>query len=112
MELQKIKNKFPEWEAHTEKAPTLLIRRIMINIKPVALINNILYVDYIGSEEKKSIFNDYFNKELINLESYCSVIYGATRVLNAKNLDKAKLEWLRVLMNEFKPRHVSFNIMS
>lgn len=112
MEIQKLVNDFSDWELHTNNSPTLIIKRIMLSLKPVVLINSILYVDYIGEEEKKSIFNEYFNKELINLESYCSVIYGATRVVNAKNLDKTKLEWLKVLINEYKPRHISFNILS
>jgi hypothetical protein len=110
MDLQKLKTDFPDWEDHAEKAPSPVIKRLMLNLKPVAVINTIMYVDYIGPEDKKVVFTDYFKKELPNLEAYFAAVYKANRVLSAKQMDEMKLNWLQQLMNEFKPKYVHFNI--
>ena len=112
MKINEIQTDFPNWEEKATKAPANVIHRLMVNLKPVAKINTILYVEYIGEESKKEVFQNYFNKEKSNLESYLSVVYQTNRVLSSKQLDKTKLDWLKNLIEIYKPKHINFNLMN
>lgn len=110
MKVQKIKCSFEDWEEHINKAPSKVIQRIMVNLKPVSIINSILYIEYVGPKDKATVFNEYFKKERINVENYLAPIYGTNRVLNGKELDQEKLNWLENLVNNFQPKNINFNI--
>ena len=111
MKIANISMKFPDWETHASKAPSKVIERLMINLRPVVKINMLMYVDYVGDEDKKEVFSEYFNKEKRNLESYLSIVYQVNRVSSSKNLNKDKLEWLNNLVEVYKPKNISFNLL-
>jgi len=103
--------KFDKWEEISKKSSNKIIERILLNLKPVLIIDNILYVDYIGEEDKKEIFNEYFNKEKVNIVSYLRKHYSFYKILSSKNLDLKKINWLKELAETFQPKGISFNIL-
>lgn len=108
--INKVENKFPDWESHASNATDKVIERLILNLKPIAIINNILYVDYIGPEDKKSVFQEYFDNKRTLLESYISTKYPIVRILSGKNMEANKIGWLKELFNEYQPKGVEFSI--
>lgn len=108
--INKLENNFPEWESLATNAGDKVLERLIINLKPIAIINNILYVDYIGSEDKKSVFQEYFNNKRTSLEAYISTTYPIIKILSGKNMETQKISWLKELFMEYNPKGVEFSI--
>ncbi len=108
--ISKVENNFPEWEGLPAKTESKVVGRLLINLKPLVIINNILYVDYIGPEDKKTVFQEYFNKERAALEAFVSTVYPIVRILSGKNMETQQINWLKQLFNEYQPKGVEFSI--
>ncbi len=108
--INKLENKFPEWDSLATNATDKVTERLILNLKPIAIINNILYVDYIGPEDKKTVFQEYFNKQRTSLEAYVSTVYPIIKILSGKNMEAQKISWLKELFIEYQPKGVEFSI--
>ena len=98
-----------EWSERLLSYENKIIQRIFANIHPVQLINETLYVDYIGKEEVKDEFNKYFSKfkpEILSLLRE----NGIKDIKSSKVLDLEKVNWLKSLVEEFQPKNIEFSI--
>jgi len=106
----KIINNFNEWENQTKSSNNKLIERLMANLKPIIVIDNVIYLEYIGEENKKEVFFEYYNNAKENLINHLNIYYEINKIQGAKDLNHKKLEWLSSLVEKFQPQNINFSI--
>ena len=105
-----IKTNIENWNENAKKTQNKLIERLMVNLSPIAIINEKIYLEYIGDESKKKVFFEYYNNAKSDLTKYLSELYGISKIEGGKDLSKEKLKWLEEIINKFQPSHIEFSI--
>jgi hypothetical protein len=106
----RIINKFDNWKKLSEDSPSKIIERILINLEPKIIIEGSLYVEYIGDIDKKDIFNEYFNKERVNIINYLKKSFSINNILPYNQLNEDKVNWLKSLVEVYQPKDITFHI--
>jgi hypothetical protein len=99
---------FNEWSQLEEAAPTNILSRIIANTYPLVISNSILYLIYIGDEEKKDIFNKFYKEEKINLLTYLKNTYQIIALKPVNTIKKDEMEWIIKYSEKFGAKKISW----
>jgi len=104
MELNQI------WDETSNKSDKKVIKRLFANFEPLVIVDNILYLKYIGDKDKKAIVSKFLK---INFSEFEQLIKNSFNVsgINFKKISDLKLEWLKNLIKEFGPSEVKISIL-
>lgn len=106
-----IKNNVEGWEEFVGTVEDVLLNRILSNLYPVAIVNESIYLNYVGDEEKKRVFMEYYNNKKAELVVLLKEKYGISNIKGGKNLSEEKLEWLEGLVQKFEPTNINYSII-
>ena len=98
-----------DWEKQSSLENNPWVKRVLANLEPIGVVNNILYVKYCGTEDKKKLVFEYFLKLTPELNKF-SLQFGANFIKSAKDINEVKLYWLENLIEKFKPNKIDFNL--
>jgi len=104
-----VRTKIEGWTNAALNVENAWVSRILANIEPIAQVNSIVYVKYIGPEDKKEAVFEAFKKYTPELNAFV-IQFGASFVQASKDLDSVKLTWLETLIEKFQPKGIEFSI--
>lgn len=111
-EVYRIVTSFPEWERLCKdyESKNSFIAEVLKNLAPVAIINQTLYIEFIGkAENKKNIEKSYLQNKL-EIQSILVQAFNIATIANSSKLDEVKLSWLKQLIETYTPMNISFNV--
>jgi len=106
----RVINNVENWQENSQKTNNKLIQRLMANLSPIAIINDSIYLEYIGDENKKTVFFEYYNNAKSELTDFLNELYGVVKIEGGKDLSKEKLKWLEEIIKKFEPQNIEFSI--
>ncbi len=95
-----------EWSQLSEAAPTKILSRIIVNTYPLVISNSILYLIYIGDEEKKDVFNKLYKEEKINLLTYLKIHFNIIALKPVNTIKKHEMEWILDYSKNFNAKKI------
>lgn len=85
--------------------------RIFMNLKPYLLVDEVLYISYIGEEANKDSFNQYFINYKIMIENMLKKHFNIKEVKSDKILNKQRISWLNELIENVKAKEIKISIV-
>lgn len=98
----------PNWSQECELVPNKLVNRVLANLEPVVQIDSVIYIKYIGPEDKKALVFEAFKKCQLELNQFAAKFNA--KIIKAEKIDNIKLKWLEGLIEKYQPNKVEFSI--
>jgi hypothetical protein len=107
----KVQTKIP-WTENISKIENQIVKRILENFYPTAIIDNTIFLKYQGEENKKSIVGKYYKEHFLEIKQELVVLFGVSVIKFTKQVDlkEENLFYLENLINKFQPSGIKFQI--
>jgi len=99
-----------DWDNVVSSANNKWVERLLSNFQPVVIVDNTLYIKYIGEENKKKVVAEALKKHKPNFDQTIKNCLSVNNVVFNKQIDDISIKWLESLIEKFGTKKIEFNL--
>ncbi|MGB2552755.1 hypothetical protein ACPF04_06205 [Campylobacter sp. MOP51] len=81
---------------------------VLDKLSPIAIVESTLYIRYTGNLDELIHFRYIYSKHREVIEATIKEKFGVAEILNDKDINQVKLNWLKNLIDTYQPTGIKF----